>query len=122
MMTLSYRIGTSVNSLLYKLVSIGVAAAPLCLPLYGAQAFAQDLSFKDFPYLVYCEVQGVDRAYYFSKLDPDGVAIYLTPDRQAGMITIDGVAHKVGGDQSGTCADKTLDDLKSSGQAYYLPK
>ena len=70
---------------------------PLCLPGYRTQAFAQDLSFKDFPYLVYCELQGIDHAYYFSKLGADGVAIYLTPDRQAGMITIDGVAHKVGG-------------------------
>ena len=118
MMTLSCRSGTSVNSILYKLASIGVAAVPLCLP--GTQAFAQDLSFKDFPYLVYCEFQDVDRAYYFSKLGADGIAIYLTPDRQAGTITIDGVARRIGGEQTGTCANKTLDELKSSGQAHYL--
>ncbi len=84
--------------------------------------FAKDLSFRDFPYLVYCETQGVDHAFYFSSLRADGVAIYLTPDRQAGMITIDGVGRRVGGDQTGSCADKTIDDLRSSGQAYDLTK
>lgn len=86
------------------------------------QAFAQDVSFKDFPYLIYCESQGVDHAFYFARLRADGVAVYLTPDRQAGMITVDGIGHRVGGEQTGSCADKTIDDLRSSGQAYDLPK
>lgn len=87
-----------------------------------ASVHALDFSFKDFPYLIYCESDGIAHAFYFSKLGADGIAIYLTPDRQAGMITIDGVARRVGGDQSGTCSDKTLDDLRSSGQAYDLAK
>jgi hypothetical protein len=86
-------------------------------------ALAQDLSFRDFPYLVYCEMEGVDRAFYFSRLGADGVAIYLTPDNQAGTITIDGVARRVGGgEQTGSCADRTIDELRSSGQTYDLPK
>jgi hypothetical protein len=84
-------------------------------------AHAEDLSFKDFPYLVYCEYEGVARAFYFSRLGSDGIAVYLTPDRQAGTITIDGVARRIGGDTSGTCADKTLDELRTSGQAFDLP-
>jgi hypothetical protein len=83
---------------------------------------ALDFSFRDFPYVIYCESEGIAHAFYFSKLDADGVATYLTPDRQAGIITIDGVGKRVGGEQSGTCADKTLDDLRSSRQAYDLPK
>lgn len=93
------------------------------LSLSSAPALAQEsLSSKDFPFLIYCEYQDIDHAFYFSRLGPDGVAIYLTPDRQAGMITIDGVGRRIGGDQSGTCADRTLDELRSSGQAYDLPK
>ena len=46
----------------------------------ASSAFSQDLSFRDFPYLVFCETQGVDRAFYFSRLGADGVAVYLTPD------------------------------------------
>ena len=88
----------------------------------SASAHAHDFSFKDFPYLIYCESEGIAHAFYFSKLGADGIAIYLTPDRQAGMITIDGVGRRVGGDQSGTCSNKTLDDLRSSGQAYDVAK
>lgn len=43
--------------------------------------FAQDLSFKDFPFLIYCAIQGIDKDFYFSKRDVDGVAIHLTPGR-----------------------------------------
>ena len=67
-------------------------------------ALAQELSFRDFPYLVYCEAQGVDRAFYFSRLGADGVA------------------RRVGGEQTGSCANKTIEELRSSGQAYDLPK
>jgi hypothetical protein len=34
----------------------------------------------------------------------------------------DRVGRRVAGDQSGSCAGKTLDDLRSSGRAYDLPK
>lgn len=101
--------------------SVVVTAVAIGQPLCFLPAHAQDLSFKDFPYVVYCEYEGVARAFYFSRLGGDGIAVYLTPDRQAGTITIDGVARRIGGDQSGTCADKTLDELRSSGQAFDLP-
>lgn len=111
-----------VSFLRRQLIPIGAAGFSLCVSFCPTTIFAQELSFKDFPYLIYCAIQGTDKAFYFSKLDADGVAIYLTPDRQAGMITIDGVARRVGGEQSGSCADKTLDDLRASGQAYDLSK
>ena len=114
--------GAGSKSMGQRLVTIAAAGMSLCLSPFVTPTFAQELSFKDFPYLVVCEVQGVHHAYYFSKLGTDGVAIYLTPDRLAGMITIEGVGRRVGGDQSGTCSNKTLDDLRSSGQAYDLQK
>lgn len=122
MMTSCSSSGDGLNRLRRGLSSIGVASFSLCVSFCPMPIFAQDLSFKDFPFLIYCEVQGIDKAFYFSKLETDGVAFYLTPDRQAGTITIDGAAHRVGGDQSGTCAGKTLDDLRTSGQAYDLSK
>ena len=102
-----------------RIGSIALAGASL---YPSASVHALDFSFKDFPYLIYCESEGIAHAFYFSKLGADGIAIYLTPDRQAGMITIDGVGRRVGGDQSGTCSNKTLDDLRSSGQAYDVAK
>lgn len=98
-------------------------AAILVLDLVsaGAVARAQPASFTDFPLVIYCEYAGSTSAYYFSRL-ADGSAIYLTPDRRAGMITIDGTAQRVGGERSGSCSDKTLKDLRESGQAFDLPR
>ena len=101
-----------------------VASSLLALngALYGAQARADEVSFTDFPYVIYCQFEDIQHAYYFSQLGPDGYAIYLTPDRQAGAITVDGVAERIGGERSGSCLDKTLDELRSSGQAFDLPR
>src|SRR5688572_24807650 len=122
MMTSSHTTWTDLKSVVRKVASIAVTSASLCLSICITPTVAQELSYKDFPYLIYCEFQGIDHAFYFSRLGADGVAIYLTPDRQAGMITIDGVGNRVGGEQSGTCSNKTLDDLRLSRQAYDLPK
>ena len=84
------------------------------------QAHASEGTIIDFPFLIHCEAGGVDRAYYLSKIDPNGVAVFVSPDRLAGTITIKGKAEPVGGEGSGTCAGKTLEQLRSTGQAFYL--
>lgn len=100
-----------------------LAAMPFLSTTTGnAQSDAQEVPVADFPFLIYCAYEGIHHAYYFSRVGPDGRAIYITPDRQAGMITIDGVAERIGGDRPGTCSDKTLDDLRGSGQAFDLPR
>jgi hypothetical protein len=86
------------------------------------QAHADNGSFPDFPFLVHCEVGGVDHVFYLSKISPEGVAVFLSPDRQAGTITVKGKAEAVGGDGSGNCAGKTLGQLRSAGQAYDLQR
>ena len=114
--------GSQVNAVLKKPSTIAVAAAlGLGVVLNITQTLAVDVSHRDFPFLIYCQYQGTDHAYYFSQLGEDGRAIYLTPDRQAGIITIDGVAERVGGERPGSCMDKTLSELRSSGQAFDLP-
>jgi hypothetical protein len=89
--------------------------------MYSPEAHAQEGSFEDFPFLVRCELSGIVRAYYLSKIGPDGIAVYITPDNQAGTITMRGKAEPVGGDWSGSCAGKTLEQLRSAGQEYDLP-
>lgn len=102
---------------------IAAAAAVVGATVYASPTRAGDVSFKDFPYLIYCHYSGSDHAFYFSRLDDDGIAVYMTPDKlAAGMITVSGVAQKVGGDPSGTCGDKTLEELRSAGQAFDLPR
>lgn len=88
----------------------------------GTQVRAAEPTFADFPTVIYCEFSGISKAYYFSQLDADGVAVYMTPDRQVGVISIEGVAETIDSDQSGTCRGKTLDDLRAAGQAFDLPR
>ena len=89
---------------------------------YNSQASASEAAFSDFPFMVHCELNGIDRAYYLSKIDPDGVATYISPDRQAGTITVSGEAKPVGGDWAGSCSGKTLEELRAAGQAYDLQR
>ena len=100
---------------------LATAASVLAIAIHVAPAKAQQATFADFPYVIYCEYQGITNAYYFSQL-VEGQAIYLTPDRQAGVITIDGVAQRIGGDRPGSCLDRTLDELRSARQAFDLPR
>ena len=88
--------------------------------IVDSESYAADSLFSDFPYLVLCELSGVNRAFYFAKIGPDGVAVYIAPDGAAGTITIAGKASPVGGEWSGSCSGKTLAQLRSTGQAYYV--
>ncbi|MCZ0961080.1 hypothetical protein [Paracoccus benzoatiresistens] len=88
---------------------------------FGPRAQAQESSFRDFPYVIFCEYEQITSAYYFSRLQPDGRAIYMTPDRQVGVITLDGVAQRVDGERPGSCQGKTLDELRAAGRAFDLP-
>jgi hypothetical protein len=98
----------------------------LCLAsvvlIYSAQlkAHGAEAAFGDFPFMVHCENAGTDRAYYLAKIEPNGMAIYISPDNLAGAITLNGPAEPIGGDFVGSCAGKTLEQLRSAGQAFDL--
>jgi hypothetical protein len=107
------------------LVSVTVSLLPLLLmtTILGAQAHAKDVSLTDFPFLVHCVADGIDHAYYLSKISKDGVAVYLSPDNLAGKVTINGAAEPaMGGEGPGNCSGKTLEQLRSAGQAFYLQR
>ncbi|MDS9469807.1 hypothetical protein RGQ15_19805 [Paracoccus sp. MBLB3053] len=105
-----------------RLPSAAMIAALSCMTGFGlvGSPAAADPTFRDFPVVIYCEHEHITNAYYFSQLGPDGKAIYLTPDRQAGVISVAGVAEHLDGERVGSCRDKTLDDLRASGQAFDL--
>lgn len=96
-----------------------LAAVLLWQPLafHPSEAHAAEASFKEFPFVVRCEVKGFNHFFYLSMIGPDGVALYLTAGKQGGTITIDGTAKRVTTGAAGSCAGKTLDELKASGQA-----
>jgi hypothetical protein len=89
--------------------------------LFARQATAETPTFRDFPYLIFCEYKKITSAYYFSQLHPDGRAIYMTLESQIGVITLNGLAERVDGDRPGSCRGKTLDELRADGQAFDLP-
>lgn len=88
----------------------------------SSKADAEGAAFKDFPFIIHCEYNEIHRAYYLSKVDADGMAIYMSPDRQAGTITIHGSAKAIGQEASGSCVGRTLEQLRSAGQAYEFPR
>ena len=88
--------------------------------LFSLKARGAEVSFTDFPFIVHCTNGGIDRAFYLAKIDPEGVAVYISPDNLAGTITLDGPAEPVGGDGAGSCAGKTLTQLRATGQAFDL--
>lgn len=86
--------------------------------LFNFPAFTAENSVADFPFMVHCENNGVVRAYYLAKVEQEGVAVYISPDNLAGTITLHGPAEPVGGEWAGSCAGKTLQQLRSAGQAF----
>ena len=83
---------------------------------------AAEVKFTDFPFLVVCEAGGIQQAYYLSRIGKDGVAVYATRAGQSGTVTLGGKVQQVGGDIQSSCKGKTLEQLRSAGQAYYLQR
>ena len=100
-------------------IAIAVLALFQFATLHGSEAYAQAV-LEEFPFLVDCEVGGVHHVYYLSKVGADGVAVYSTTAGQSVTLTLTGKAEKVGGDVASSCAGKTIEQLRSTGQAYYL--
>lgn len=111
------------SRLLVLFTSILTLTLSLLSIFFSVQAHAKDVSFIDFPFLVHCEANGIDRAYYLSKITPDGVAVYISADNLAGTVTINGAAEPaMGSEGPGSCSGKTLEELRSAGQAFYLQR
>jgi hypothetical protein len=99
------------------LALLQLAAMPI------SEARAAEPTVADFPFLITCEVGGIQYAYYLSRIGQDGTAVYLTLTGQAGTITLDGKPQRVGGGgPPSSCSEKTLEQLRSTGQAFYLQR
>ncbi len=99
-----------------------VLASALVILVCSGQVKAQGPKLTDFPLFVNCAVGDSQRVFYLSTLKSDGVAVYISPDQQAGFITAAGVSKPISGDASGDCGGKTLGDLRNSGQAFDLQR
>jgi hypothetical protein len=99
-----------------------LAALGILLPLAAVQASAQETNLQSFPLAIICEFSDVPHVFYLSKLQKDGVAVYLRPDGIVGMITLTGTASVVGGDEGGSCGGKTLEEMRAAGQTVEFAK
>ena len=77
---------------------------------------------ETFPVAIRCEMNKVHHIFYLSKVDENGVATYISPGRLAGTITVDGTAKRVGGDQTGSCKEKTLEELRAVKQTINIQR
>jgi len=73
-----------------------------------------------FPIVVRCSLAGTERLYYLSTVKPDGRAVYLSPDHFSATITVEGKAHTISAKGTGSCADKTIEELRAAGQVIDL--
>jgi len=97
-------------------VSVSAFAALFLLPTLAAAQETISDPFDVFPLAVHCELKKVQHIFYLSRVDANGVATYISPGRMAGTITVDGTAQRVGGDQAGSCKNKTLKELRDNKQ------
>ena len=104
-------------------VRIASAALPLLQFAAISLSEARAAEISDFPFLITCEAGGIHHAFYLSRVGRDGVAVYMTLSGQAGTITLDGMPKRVSDSGAPTsCAGKTLEQLRSAGQAFYLQR
>jgi hypothetical protein len=101
---------------IYRTVA-GLAGIVASQPLMGYPSAAQEVEIRAFPLAIICEFSEIAHVFYLSKLQKNGVAVYVRPDGVVGMISLTGAASVVGGEgERGSCGGKTIEELRSAGQ------
>jgi len=95
----------------------GATCAALLIGAIGfsrAEAADQNITV---PQVIICELNGVRHFAYLDRIDADGTAIYMTPSGKFATVSEGGVVTRQGQAVPGSCAGKTLEDLRAAGQA-----
>jgi hypothetical protein len=103
-----------------QFLAVLAAGGLLLLDPVASTAQAKHDLFDDFPVVIACEYKSTQHAFYLSRVTQDGTATYVASDKIAGTVSIDGKAKAIGGPTGGNCVGKTLEELRSSGQAHDL--
>lgn len=83
-------------------------------------ASAQDnTAIGDLPHALICAKDSVTVVGYLARVNSDGSAVYMTPSNIIVEVSAAGV---VDSRSDGTCAGKSLDELRDSGQAREFPE
>ena len=69
------------------------------------------------PQMIICELNGVRHFAYLDRIGADGVATYMSPSGKSATASKEGVVTPRRGRAFwGSCADKTLEELRAAGQ------
>jgi len=110
--------------MIYPSIRVLSVAIAHILPLVGisvSDARAAE-PFDQFPIAVSCEYKGLYQVFYLTRLEEDGVATYVNPSKVGGTISLGGTAKALGEPIGGSCLGKTLEQLRTAGQALDLKR
>ena len=94
----------------------GVACAVALLVAIVPRPSAAGKAKIDYPHVIVCELKGIRYFAYLDRIDADGTATYMTPSGQFATVSADGTVVRSGQATEGSCAGKTLEDLRAGGQ------
>jgi hypothetical protein len=98
-----------------------VCAAALLVAMSAHQSSAGEAEIA-FPQVIICELKGVRYFAYLDRIDAEGNATYMTPSGQFARISSDGTVVRSGQAAEGSCAGKSLEQLRAGGQTLSLHK
>jgi len=70
------------------------------------------------PFVIACERNGAWHFAYLDQIAADGIARYMTPSGKVVLATADGVLARGGQAVQGTCAGKTLEEMRAPGHSF----
>ena len=94
----------------------GATCAALLIGAIGssrAEAAEQNITV---PQVIICELKGVRHFAYLDRIDADGAATYLSHSGRFVTVSEGGVVTPGGQAVPGSCAGKTLEELRAAGQ------
>jgi hypothetical protein len=98
---------------------ISIARATCAVALLVAMAPGTSAAGEEkiaLPQVLICELKGIRYFAYLDRIDAEGAATYMTPSGLFAMVSIDGSVVRGGQAAKGSCAGKTLDELRAAGQ------
>jgi hypothetical protein len=73
-----------------------------------------------YPLVIICKNNGVSHFAYLNRIDAEGTATYMTPNGQFATVSAGGVIARAGVPVEGSCAGKTLEELRTAGQTLSI--
>ena len=94
---------------------VGGVCVALLIGTAGSSLGASADQNVTYPQIIICGKSGIRYFAYLDRIGSDGVATYITPSGQSATIS-EGRVVRSKGAAAGSCAGKTIDELREAGQ------